>query len=342
MDLTGLGATVQMLFKHALAPTTQKSYSSAQQRFLLFCKKFAVAPLPLTEHLLCHYVAFLYEEGLAHSSMKGYLSALRQLQISFNLPDPNLAAMPRLNQVLRGAKVLRGKQGRNCGNRKLPITPVMLRQIRKLWQSHQHDLLHIMLWAVCCVCFFGFFRSGELTAASSSADPLEGLQFQDIAVDKKCSPSLVQFTLRASKTDPFRQGVKVVVGRTGDDLCPISALLAFLAVRGEASGPLFQHRDGRPLARRTFVEKIKSALAALGYPAEKYAGHSFRAGAATTAATAGFPDSLIKVLGRWESAAYQLYIRLPSEELKGVSAALAKGRAYPAGLGSLLSRKGRI
>ena len=37
-----------------------------------------------------------------------------------------------------------------------------------------------------------------------------------------------------------------------------------------------------------------------------YSGHSFRSGAATTAAKQGISDATIKMLGRWKSSAYQL------------------------------------
>ena len=37
----------------------------------------------------------------------------------------------------------------------------------------------------------------------------------------------------------------------------------------------------------------------------------FWIGAATTAAERGIPDSIIKVLGRWKSDAFQTYIRMP-------------------------------
>ena len=54
-----------------------------------------------------------------------------------------------------------------------------------------------------------------------------------------------------------------------------------------------------------------------------YSGHSFRIGAVTMAASKGIEDSLIKILGRWESSAYQRYVKIPRERLAAVSQSLA-------------------
>ena len=55
-----------------------------------------------------------------------------------------------------------------------------------------------------------------------------------------------------------------------------------------------------------------------------YAGHSLRIGAVTIVAARGVPAEVIMTLGRWKSAAYKLYIRLPRDQLAGISQALAR------------------
>ena len=72
------------------------------------------------------------------------------------------------------------------------------------------------------------------------------------------------------------------------------------------------------------MNHLKEALIAAGVDASKYSGHSFRIGAATTAAACGIQDTLIKTLGRWESEAYTLYIQTPWETLCKVSQVLAR------------------
>ena len=80
--------------------------------------------------------------------------------------------------------------------------------------------------------------------------------------------------------------------------------------------------DGHPLTRDRFVSALRSALADAGIDSSLYGGHSFRVGAATTAALQGLQDSLIKTLGCWESSAYQIYIRTPRSTLISVARSL--------------------
>lgn len=85
-------------------------------------------------------------------------------------------------------------------------------------------------------------------------------------------------------------------------------------------GPLFQHEDGRLLTKQMFGKWVGEKLGGLGVQqAQEYSGHSFRVDAATTAAAAGVQDSIIKAMGRWDSTAYLIYIRLPQSELQKVN-----------------------
>ena len=54
----------------------------------------------------------------------------------------------------------------------------------------------------------------------------------------------------------------------------------------------------------------------------RYTGHSFRRGAASSAAAAGYSDYEIQLLGRWRSDAYRLYIDVPHDCLLHLSTRL--------------------
>ena len=206
--------------------------------------------------------------------------------------------MPKLEYVLKGVKKHQAEKGSGQRER-LPITPHLLRQIKQVWEKEGDSRDVKMLWAACCLCFFAFLRAGEMTVPNDKDyDPAVHLSMGDIAVDDARSPTVVQINIKQSKTDPFRRGVNLFVGRTGSDLCPVAALLSYLSVRGTQRGPLFLFEDGRFLTRVRFVEAVRSALLSAGVDHQKYCGHSFRIGAATTAAARGVEDSVIKTLAR--------------------------------------------
>ena len=179
-----------------------------------------------------------------------------------------------------------------------------------------------LLWAACCLGFFGFMRAGEFTTVDPNAPP--AILSSDVAVDSHTTPRMVRVFLKRAKTDPFGKGVHIYMAATRHGLCPVAALLSYLAARPAGEGPLLIFQDGTPLSRERFVQEVKSALREAHIDHRGYSGHSFRIGAATSAAAAGVPAYIIKMLGRWNSEAYQLYIRTPREALAAVSSALAQ------------------
>ena len=325
MDLRRLEELARDLINDSLAPSTRRVYASGQKRYLEFCRNGGLSPFPLSEDQLCTFVAYLMDEGLQHNSIKGYLSAIRRLQIVRGLGDPFAASWPLLEYTLRGIKLRQAKDKRSRAKKRLPITPDILGKLREVWGKEAHCADNIMLWAVCCMCFYGFLRSGEVTLTSGQEfDPEADLSEGDVALDDPGNPTVIRVHIKASKTDPFRQGVFVYLGATRNDLCPVAAVSAYLAVRGREPGPFFRFASGAPLTREALVKQLRAALSQFDVDVSQYSGHSFRIGAATTAAAVGLEDSLIKTLGRWQSAAYQLYVRLPRERLASVSKRLSE------------------
>ena len=134
---------------------------------------------------------------------------------------------------------------------------------------------------------------------------------------------MLQVHLKQYKTDQFGKGADIVLGKTGNELCPVAAALGYMAVRGDQPGPFFIDADSRPLRKAQFVTELCAILSNLGWPQEQFAGHSFYIGAATTAALSGVEDSTIQLMGRWHNAAFLRYIRTPSEQLETLSRVLA-------------------
>ena len=224
---------------------------------------------------------------------------------------------------MKGIK--RHEAERGMGKRqRLPISPAILNRLWGVCSEHKEDYNTKMIWAACWLCFFVFLRAGEMTVPSDNEfDEAVHLRIKDIAVDNARHLSIMQIRIKQSKTDPFRQGISLYVGKTGSHICPVASMMNYLQVRGMSpSGPLFQFSDGRVLTRKRFVDFVRAGLKKADIDDRNYSGHSFRIGAATTAAKKGIEDAIIKTLGRWESLVYLECIKVPQSQLAGISSRL--------------------
>ena len=232
--------------------------------------------------------------------------------------------MPKLEGVIKGIKGTQARSG-SSEKKRLPITPSIRNSTRLQRENQGSSQDHVMLWAAVTLSFFGFFQSGEVTVPSDSAfDPSAHLTFEDVSVDQITDPRVLKVHLKTSKTDPFRKGVDVFVGKTGNELCPVAAMLSYLTQRTAKPGFLFQYADDRLLTKPQLVDELWKVLSSAGLEAKDYEGHSFRIEAATTAAACGFGECTIQMLGRWSSTAYLTYIKTPRDQLAICSAALGR------------------
>ena len=325
MDIASLDASVQFFCEHGIAPSTQKTYKSALRRFSEFCSRYTILSLfPVSEAILCYFTSYLASNNLSPQTIKTYLAGIRHMQITLGLPEPRaFSSLPRLKLVQAGIQRTHSQRARPP-NIRLPITPAVLRQIKGQWSAKASDPDTVMLWAASVFCFFGFFRAGEITVPTQAAyNPRRHLSWGDVSVDNTKDPQILKVVLKFSKMDQLGKGAEVYLGRTGCTLCPVAATVAYMVMRGDCPGQFFRFKNGQPLTKPKFIHHVRSALQGAGLPYSDFTGHSFRIGAATTAAKAGVEDSMIQTQGRWSSAAFLVYIRTPKESLAQVSSVLA-------------------
>ena len=57
--------------------------------------------------------------------------------------------------------------------------------------------------------------------AASAYDPGTHLPISNVSIYSPMSPTKICVRMKASKTDPFHQGVTICLGRTGKEVCPV-------------------------------------------------------------------------------------------------------------------------
>ena len=133
-----LNANIQNYLSHSVAASTRKTYSSGERRFLNFCTLHSPhksTPITTDEETLFQYVAYL-AKTIKHSSIKGYLAAVRHLHICSGY-GLDLKKFIRLQLVCRGIKRSQGDSSRI----RLPITITHLKLFFPTFSYPEHHQL---------------------------------------------------------------------------------------------------------------------------------------------------------------------------------------------------------
>ena len=123
------------LLNHAckvVRPSTQRTYGAAMRRFYAFCTHFNItSPFPVMEHLQCCFAAFLADQGLTPQTVKGYLAAVRNVQVSLGLPDPrDQSSLPML-PIMWGEVAVDNRE--HPAMTRIPIVSVLRKPQQQQW-----------------------------------------------------------------------------------------------------------------------------------------------------------------------------------------------------------------
>ena len=203
MTLSELNAAAQTYLNLGLSTSTRKAYKTGVHKYITFCTETNHQPVPICEDKLLLFATYLAQQHLLYPTIQVYLSAVRHSQIITGKSLP--LATPRLSYVLKGIR--RSSAITYQTRERLPITFPIMARLHAVFSKHPGNYRDVMLWAACCVAYFGLLRVSEFTTLSSNHfDPSKDLLLSDIALDNRVSPSLIQITLKQSKGEQFRKG----------------------------------------------------------------------------------------------------------------------------------------
>jgi len=168
LDINKLEEAVQYYYEQGLAPSTKKSYLAGQKCYLFFCSAICRQPIPTSEDILLTFISHLAQEGLAYTTIKVYLSAVRSLHVATSHHETFSSQLtPRVEQVLRGIKKVDASKPPSTTG--LPVTLEILEKMRRSCGSTEISMrMYVTLWAACCLAFFGFLRCSEFTVSSQT------------------------------------------------------------------------------------------------------------------------------------------------------------------------------
>ena len=232
-----------------LAPSTTRNYKCAFQAYLKFCKTHNLKALPLYETNVMLYVTSIAKSSV--SNVKIHISSIKHFAaVIVGQHNPPL---PRLYMLVRSIK----RQSKKAPKR----MPVTLNKLKVIYESlalsswSQAD--KCMLWAAVTTAFFGFLRSSEYCSPQTQKfDSETTLCFEDISYKQ---PN-IYINIKASKTDPFREGCTICLSPSYADICPVRNLLNYVKQHPSKTGPLFTYMDNTLLTRRRLNSFLKSTI----------------------------------------------------------------------------------
>jgi site-specific recombinase XerD len=284
---------VREFIRASKAENTLRGYQSDWRDFCAWCESHALAVLPAAPETVASYIAEC-AASLKVGSIQRRLNAITEAHKAVGLTSPTHTAIVR--NTMKGIR-------RMIGTAPAQKTPTLTDDIRAMVDTTDAALIDIRDRAVILLGFAGAFRRSELV----------GLDIADLDFSRDG----LTVNLRRSKTDQEGAGRKVGIPYgSNPETCPVRSIQAWLEVSGVQAGAMFHsiNRHGQVQAGRLsggdIARIVKKLAQRAGLDSAKYAGHSLRAGHATTAAIAGASErSIMNQTGHRSAQMVRRYIR---------------------------------
>lgn len=263
----------------ASSDNTRKAYRSDIRQFIAWGGLLPTTPDIVIRHLT--------EEAskVDPNTLGRRLTALKHWHTYQGFADPT--AHPTVRKLLKGIKRTHGKPKRKA----IPLKVDELKAFKtRLDQSSR--LIDCRNRVLLLLAFFGAFRRSEVVAIWR-----EHIRFV---------PEGIEIVISRSKTDQEGEGQICAIPFGNNILCPVTLLQQWLDDANIQQGPVFRRitKSGRVLEEGIKAGQVNLILKSIAEKYglaewQRYSGHSFRRGFATTASQKGASFDAIMRQGRW-------------------------------------------
>jgi site-specific recombinase XerD len=276
------------------SPRTLEEYAKQWRYFSDWCEACALEAEKASPETVAAYLTHLADGGRKVASISAALAA-----ISFRLRQLGEKS-PRESEVVRAAMAGIRRTLGTRQTRKAALTEDLLAQVL---EQEPKTLTGLRNRALLLTGFKCALRRSELVALT--------------VADVRFRPQGMLVLVEKSKTDQEGAGVELAVHYAKHpDACAVRALRAWLAAARITEGPLFRKVSVRQsvgtdaLHDRTVARLIKKAAARAGLDEREFAGHSLRAGFATSAIRKGKGTRQVMKQTRHQSErVFSIYVR---------------------------------
>ena len=268
---------------------------------------------PASLEKLTLFIAHRFRQCLAASTVNTYISVRSYYHKLGNYQD--------LTQNFIVRKTLNGYEKlRSAKDTRLPITSSILKMLlNSLNFTTKSYFIRMMLNSMYLLAFHAFLRVGEITGCTPPKGNCLCANTIKFNLDNNNQPISIHLHMSQFKHSDRKHLPILVLQRNLDnsEICPVMALWTYWQFRKHSNleEPLFSFMDGSQVSRHFFSEQLQLSLKYSSLDKHNYKGHSFRIGAATTAAMLGISEEKIQMMGRWHSNAFKKYIRIPTLNL---------------------------
>jgi site-specific recombinase XerD len=284
---------VREFIRASKAESTLRGYESDWRDFCAWCEVRNLAPLPASAEVVAIYIAECAGR-LKVGSIQRRLNAIAEAHKAMGLESPTHTAIVR--NTMKGIR-------RTKGTAQEQKTAALTDDIRAMVDVTDAGIIGTRDRALILLGFAGAFRRSELVK----------LDVDDCAFGRDG----LTVTLRRSKTDQQGAGRKIGIPYgSNPETCPVRTMQAWMEQARINVGPVFRsiNRHGQMQAGRLsgidVARIVKKLVERAGLDSAKYAGHSLRAGHATSAAIAGASErSIMNQTGHKSVQMVRRYIR---------------------------------